>query len=276
MPQSDLRQEQGQEQTLPSTILATQSSGAGAFSHFDLSQVSTPCFVVDEAKIESNLKILAEIKQKANVKVLAALKAFSMWRLAPLVTKYLDGACSSGLWESRLATKHYVPHKSDFEVTSYCAAYKAQDIDELAQQSKHLIFNSPEALRRFGPQVKPYCSLGLRVNPLHREGHVDKYDPCAPGSRLGTPYTRLNEVFADPELSELIDGIHLHTLCEQDLPPLVRTWEAFEPHIAPYYDRLSWLNLGGGHHITRPDYDRAGVDRFPAGTRSAKSVSTLS
>ena len=247
-------------------VLPTQSFGPGSFTKLDLQQVPSPCFVVDEVKLRANLELLAEVGRASGAKVLSALKAFSMWRFAPLVSEYLDGVCTSGLWEARLAQKHYQASAQasakNFEITTYCAAYKAQDIEEIKQLSEHIIFNSPEALQRFGTQVKNSCSIGLRLNPLHREGLVAKYDPCAPGSRLGTPVTRLAEVFETPELAQLVDGIHIHTLCEQDLLPLIRTWQALKPHLSPYFKHLKWINLGGGHHITRPDYDRSGLIRF--------------
>jgi len=231
-------------------MLPTQSQSAGAFERLDLSRVPSPCFVVDAARIRQNLSVLSALRARTGVKVLSALKAFSMWRLAELISGELDGVCTSGLWETKLARAHYRG-----EVTTYCAGYREADIDELAERSDHLIFNSAEAARRFGRRVAARgCSIGVRLNPLHSEGLVEKYDPCAPGSRLGLPITRLAELLEDPEVGELIRGVHMHTLCEQDLPPLERTWRAAEPYLEPHYERLDWINLGGGHHVTRAGY----------------------
>ena len=231
-------------------MLPTQSQDAGAFAHFDLYTVPSPSFVVDAAKVRQNLRLLRSVRERTGVKVLSALKAFSMWRLAEIISEELDGVCTSGLWETRLAKAHYRG-----EVTTYSAGYKASEIDEIAQGSDHLIFNSIEAARRFGRRVhEAGTSIGIRVNPMHSEGSVDRYDPCAAGSRLGLPITRLPELFSDPEIGALIEGVHMHTLCEQDFPPLMRTWEASEPYLAPYFSQLKWINLGGGHHITRAGY----------------------
>lgn len=231
-------------------MLPTQGQNAGAFEHFDLMSVPSPCFVVDAAKIRANLTILQSLRRQTGVKVLSALKAFSMWRLADMVSTYLDGVCTSGLWETRLAQAHY-----HGEITTYCAGYREQEIDELAQHSQHLIFNSAESFKRFGKRVAEQgCSIGIRINPLHSEGLVEKYDPCAAGSRLGLPITRLADVLSDQELGHLIRGVHMHTLCEQDFPPLQRTWIALEPYLKPHYQRLDWINFGGGHHVTREGY----------------------
>ena len=206
--------------------------------------------MVDIAKIRGNLRILKSVRTRSGAKVLSALKAFSMWHLADLISDSLDGVCTSGLWETRLAKAHY-----QGEVTTYCAGYREQDIDELAEHSHHLIFNSIESLRRFGQRVNHFdCSIGIRINPLHSEGLVEKYDPCSVGSRLGLPIYRLGEVFADPHIGQLVRGIHMHTLCEQDFPPLERTWHIVQPQLKPYAQNIDWINLGGGHHITRSGY----------------------
>ncbi|HMP46334.1 MAG TPA: carboxynorspermidine decarboxylase, partial [Sphingopyxis sp.] len=141
------------------------------------------------------------------------------------------------------------------EVATYCAGYKADDLPEIAALSDHLIFNSPGQITRFRPLLDELRAggesfdIGLRINPMHSEGEVAKYDPAAPCSRLGFPVTQLR-----PEHLEGVDGIHMHSLCEQDFPPLARTWAAVEPLLAPYFDQLKWLNFGGGHHVTRADY----------------------
>lgn len=232
--------------------METRAGDPGAFAHFDLNRVDSPAFVVDAARLRQNLSILADVRDRAGIKVLAALKAFSMWRVAPLIGEYLDGVCTSGLWEARLAADHYAG-----EIATYCAAYKAEDLPEILQHSDHVIFNSPSQHARFAPQIaaaraagEPF-DIGLRINPLHAEGEVPRYDPCAPHSRLGFPVDQLL-----PEHLEGVSGLHFHTLCEQDFEPLERTWAALKPRIAPYFGQLTWLNFGGGHHITRADYQR--------------------
>ncbi len=232
-------------------MMTTQSGGAGAFARFDLNRVPSPCFVVDEVAVEANLKILADIKARSGAKVLAALKAFSMFELAPLVSKHLDGTCASGLFEARLGAEEY-----GGSVTTYSAGYKAQDMAEIARLSDHVIFNSAAQIDRFADQCHAN-SLGLRINPEHSEGEIPKYDPCAPCSRLGMPISQLT-----PEIVAKVDGLHMHTLCEQGFEPLHRTWDAILPVLEPYLSDLKWLNLGGGHHITRADYDRDGLVEF--------------
>ena len=182
----------------------------------------------------------------------AALKAFAMWRVAPLIGEHLDGVCTSGLWEARLAAEHYRG-----EIATYCAAYKAADLPEILRLSEHVIFNSPAQHARFAGELEraraggDVFEVGLRINPLHAEGEVPRYDPCAPHSRLGFPVDQLEDRQLDG-----ISGLHLHTLCEQDFPPFQRTWAALRPRIERWLPRLKWLNFGGGHHITRADYQR--------------------
>jgi carboxynorspermidine decarboxylase len=238
--------------------METRAGDPGAFAQFDLSRVDSPAFVVDAARLRANLAILADIRDRAGIRMLSALKAFSMWRVAPLIGEYLDGVCTSGLWESLLAAEHYKG-----EIATYCAAYKPDDLPEICRLSDHVIFNSPGQLERFVPQIALARAqgwafdIGLRVNPLQAEGEVPRYDPCAPHSRLGFPIDQLTD-----EHMEGVDGLHFHTLCEQDFEPLRRTWEATRPRIAQWLPRLKWLNFGGGHHITRADYQRNELVEF--------------
>lgn len=238
--------------------METKAGDPGAFAHFDLNRVPSPAFVVDEAAIRRNLAILADVKARSGAKVLCAMKAFSMWRLAPVIGEYLDGVCSSGLWESRLARDHYKG-----EIATYCAGYKEADMAEIVVISDHVIFNSPNQHRRFASFLDDSVDVGLRINPEHTEGEVAKYDPCSPGSRLGFPVSQLQ-----PEHLEGVSGIHFHSLCEQDFEPLKRTWESLKPKIAPYFGQLSWLNFGGGHHITRADYQRNDLIEFIKSVRA--------
>jgi carboxynorspermidine decarboxylase len=226
--------------------METKAGDPGAFARFDLNRVPSPAFVVDEVAVRRNLAILADVKRRSGAKILCAMKAFSMWSLAPVIGEYLDGVCSSGLWETRLARDHY-----SGEIATYCAGYKAADMTEIVAISDHIIFNSPGQHVRFAEYLNDSADVGLRINPEHAEGEVAKYDPCSPHSRLGFPVNQLT-----PEHLDGVSGLHFHTLCEQDFEPLKRTWEALKPKIAPYFSQLKWINFGGGHHITRADYER--------------------
>jgi carboxynorspermidine decarboxylase len=232
--------------------METRAGDPGAFAQFDLERVDSPSFVIDAARLRHNLRILAEVRDAAGINMLSALKAFSMWKVAPIVGEYLDGVCASGLWEARLASEFY-----DGEIATYCAAYKPEDLPEICRLSDHLIFNSPGQIERFWPIVEAarargdLFDIGLRINPLHTEGEVLRYDPCAPHSRLGFPIDQLTE-----EHIARVDGIHMHTLCEQDFEPLARTWDKVFDYLEPHFGSFKWLNLGGGHHITRADYQR--------------------
>ncbi|QDY71203.1 carboxynorspermidine decarboxylase [Qingshengfaniella alkalisoli] len=225
------------------------------FSDFDLNRVPSPCFVVDAAQIERNLIILKDVADRSGVHVFLALKAFSMFALAPLVMRYLSGTAASGIHEARLGRE-----KFGGKVATFNAGFKGDELIEVLQLSDHVIFNSPGQIARFREIIDAArmdgleCGVGLRINPEHSEGWNEKYDPAAPCSRLGTPVSLLTE--AD---FEGVEGLHMHTLCEQTFEPLKRTWDAVEPKIAPWLNRMKWLNLGGGHHITRADYDREGL-----------------
>jgi carboxynorspermidine decarboxylase len=238
--------------------METKAGDPGAFARFDLNRVPTPAFVVDEVAVRRNLSILADVRARSGAKVLCAMKAFSMWSLAPLIGEYLDGVCSSGLWETRLAAEHYKG-----EITTYCAGYKPAEMYEIDERSDHIIFNSVSQLQRFR-KILTWCdSVGLRINPEHAEGEVAKYDPCSPHSRLGFPVSQLQA-----EHLEGVSGLHFHTLCEQDFEPLKRTWESLKPKLAPYFGQLKWLNFGGGHHITRADYQREELIAFIQSVRA--------
>jgi carboxynorspermidine decarboxylase len=220
------------------------------FGKLDVSRLPTPCFVVDIVAVERNLKILGEVAQASGARVLAALKAFSMWHLAPLVSHYLAGTCASGLHEARLGRECY-----GGEVHVFSAAYTDSDLREILEIADHVVFNSCSQWRRYQALAlaaqarRPGLQFGLRINPEHSEGTVPIYDPCAPGSRLGIPLSQLDE-----SVLEHISGLHFHTLCEQDFPPLQRTLQAVEAKFGHLLGRMEWINFGGGHHITRPGY----------------------
>ena len=235
--------------------MQTQAGDPGAFAHFDLNRVPSPCFVVDEVAVRRNLLTLQDVGQRAGAKVLLALKAFSMWSLADLVGRHLDGTCASGLWEARLAREHYHGH-----LTTYSPAYKREDLPEILRLSDSVIFNSPDQHARFADVIAAaraageVFDIGLRLNPEHSEAEVAKYDPCQLGSRLGFPVSQLR-----PEHLQGIDGLHVHALCEQGFEPLRRIWASLEPRLEGLLPSLKWLNLGGGHHVTRADYDIDGL-----------------
>jgi carboxynorspermidine decarboxylase len=243
--------------------MQTKAGDPGAFAHFDLSRVDSPAFVVDAAKLRANCRVLAGVRDAAaadgaDIKVFAALKAFSMWSAAPIIGEYLDGVSTSGLWEARLASEFY-----DGEIATYSAAFKPEELEEICRLSDHVIFNSPFQhdrarliLEHAAANGAP-VSVGLRVNPQVATGEVAKYDPSAPGSRLGFPLDQLTE-----EHMEGVEGIHFHNLCEQDFEPLKATWDRVFDVIEPFFGQLKWINMGGGHHITRADYQREELVEF--------------
>ena len=210
-------------------------------------KLRTPCFLVDEGLLKKNLEVLRCVSEEAGCKILLAQKAFSMFACYPLISRYLSGTTASGLYEARLGREEFPG-----EVHVFSPAYQEREWEELLTYADHFVFNSPNQLRRFGERAKAAGKqVGLRVNPecSTQEGHAI-YDPCAPGSRLGT--TREN---FDEGLVPLLDGLHFHTLCEQNSDDLETTAAAFEEKFGEFLPRMKWLNLGGGHHITREDYD---------------------
>ncbi len=214
--------------------------------------LKTPCYVVDEARLEENGRILAGLAERTGCRVLLAQKAFSNYDFYPLLAPYLAGTEASGLYEARLGAEE-MPGK---EVHVFCAAYREDEFAELLEYADHIVFNSVSQLRRFGPAAKEKGkSVGLRINPERstQEGHAI-YDPCAPGSRLGVTRAAWDREMTG-ELLSLLDGLHFHTLCEQDSDALETTLEAVEQGFGDVLPRMKWLNMGGGHHITRGDYD---------------------
>lgn len=226
------------------------------FNHFDPARVPSPCFVIDKAAVEDNLKVLNRVQQESGAKVLAALKAFSCWHLAPLFRKYLSGSCASGLHEARLGREEF-----GGEVHCYSAAYKEADLVEILKIADHVLFNSFSQWSRFkilaltAQKVRPELQFGIRINPEHSEGDVALYDPCAPCSRMGVTIAQFEQALSnDPDILDGISGLHFHTLCQQDLPPLQRTLVAVEENFGKYFAQMKWINFGGGHHISREDY----------------------
>ena len=224
---------------------------AQSFLQFDSHRVPSPCFVIDEVAIENNLKILQRVEQESGAKVLAALKAFSCWALAPLYKQYISGCCASGLHEAQLAAEHY-----GGEVHVFSAAYKHSDLEQICHIANHVVFNSFSQWQNAQPLITKMAQqgrapqFGLRINPEHSEGHVALYDPCAPCSRLGIPLSQ----FENQDLTG-ISGLHFHTLCEQGFEPLARTLDIVEEKFGHLFERMQWINFGGGHWITDDSYD---------------------
>lgn len=215
-------------------------------------ELPTPCFMVDEALIEKNLQILQGVMWRTGCKILLAQKAFSLYRLYPLIGQYLSGTAASGLFEARLGREEMGGENHVFS-----PAYREADMPELVKICGHIVFNSFSQLERFGEKARAAgCEIGLRINPecSTQQGHAI-YDPCAPYSRFGV--TRGN---FRPELLDSVSGFHFHTLCEQNADALLKTVAAVEEKFGAWLPRMKWLNLGGGHHITRDDYDLAALE----------------
>jgi len=208
----------------------------------------SPAYVVDLGRLRHNLAILDSVQKRSGAKILLALKAFAMWSVFPIIRESLHGVCASSPWEARLGREEF-----GREVHSFAAAFKESDVTELLEISNHLVFNSFAQLERFRPlweRERGRVSIGLRVNPEHSEGHTSIYDPCAPKSRLGIRRAEFEGRFLDG-----VEGLHFHTLCEQLFEPLQRTAAVFEENFGAFLPGMKWLNLGGGHHITREGYD---------------------
>lgn len=214
--------------------------------------VKTPCYVIDEEALIRNGKILKALSDETGVKILLAQKAFSNFTLYPLLSEYVCGTEASGLFEARLGYEEM----QGKEVHVFCAGYRSDEFEELLKYADHIVFNTPTQLRLFGKRAKASGkSIGLRINPecSTQEGH-EIYDPCSPKSRLGTTRALFDELMTD-ELIEMLDGLHFHTLCEQDSSDLEKTLLAVEEKFSDILPKLKWLNMGGGHHITKEGYD---------------------
>ena len=207
-------------------------------------EINTPCYVVDEGALKRNLEILDSVRKRTGCKILLAQKAFSMFSLYPLISQYLDGTTASGLYEARLGREEF-----EGEVHVFSPAYKDDEIKELANISDHIVFNSVAQLYKHRDSCGN-AQTGLRINPECSTQDEPIYDPCAPGSRLGATLSELDE-----KALSLIDGLHFHTLCEQGADALEITLRAVEEKFGKYLKGIKWVNFGGGHHITRKDYD---------------------
>jgi carboxynorspermidine decarboxylase len=241
---------------IPLPVVDQQLSEGIRLAALDIEKIlalaPSPAYVVDLGKLRENLAVLDEVQRKSGAKILLALKGFSMWSVFGIIRQTLRGVCASSPWEARVGREEF-----GREVHSFAAGLRESDVTELLETSNHLVFNSFGQLDRFRPLWRhrsDRVSIGLRVNPEHSEGHTAIYDPCAPCSRLGIR----REEF-DGRSLEGVEGLHFHTLCEQLFEPLERTARVFEEKFGLFLPDMKWLNLGGGHHITRPGYDIDGL-----------------
>ena len=232
-----------------------------------ISGLPTPCYVVDEALIIKNLTILRNIKERTGVRILLAQKAFSMYALYPLIGRYLCGATASGLYEARLCAEEMVRPLAEQNIKCenhiFSPAYKEEDFEDILCYCDHIVFNSWRQVEKFGTRAKAAGkSIGLRINPQcsTQKGHAI-YDPCAPGSRLGVTIENFRDSVLFRKFFPLLDGLHFHTLCEQDSDDLETTLDAVEEKFGEYLSRMKWINFGGGHHITREGYDIPRLER---------------
>lgn len=214
-------------------------------------ELRTPCYVIQEKKLKENLQILKGVKDRTGCRILLAQKAFSMYSVYPMICQYLDGATASGLYEARLGYEEMGGENHIFS-----PAYREDEMEDILKYCGHVVFNSPAQLRKYREQAKnAKRSIGLRINPecSTQEDHAI-YDPCAPFSRLGTTAEQFRREMSEEDIRSL-DGLHFHTLCEQNADALARTLETFEEKFGTYLHNMKWVNFGGGHHITRKDYD---------------------
>ncbi|MGB6329036.1 MAG: carboxynorspermidine decarboxylase [Halarcobacter sp.] len=211
----------------------------------NINELPSPAFVCEEQLLRKNLELLKKVQDEAEVKILLALKGFALWSTFDICKEYLEGCCASGLHEALLAKE-----KFGKEVHTYSPAFKDEEIEEIIEISNHLVFNSFNQLNQFRSKAKGNTSIGLRVNPEYSSVEVDLYNPCAPFSRLGI--TRKN--FQEDNLED-VEGLHFHALCEQNVDALEGALANFEEKFAKFLPQMKWVNFGGGHHITRADYD---------------------
>jgi carboxynorspermidine decarboxylase len=214
----------------------------------DFSKIPTPCYLIEEGLLRKNLSLIKLVKDRAGVDIILAFKGFSMWKAFPTVREYISGASASGAYEARLAAD-----EMKILAHTFSPAFQHSDFTEVLKYSSHITFNSLSQLEQFLPDVKNYSrkiSVGIRVNPEFSEVETDLYNPCAPGSRLGILAEQLGD-----ELPEGVEGFHFHTLCESSALDLEKTLVAFEAKFGKYLDRLKWVNMGGGHLMTRKGYD---------------------
>ncbi len=213
-------------------------------------RIQTPAFVIDIAALRANLQTLRDVQEAAGCTILLALKGFAAWHFADLIAEYLPGVAASGLHEAMLGKREFKG-----EVHTYCPAFSPGHFEDVLEQSDHIIFNSFSEWKRYRERAlasSPAVQCGIRINPEHSEVSTAIYDPCGPGSRLGVTRQEFQ-----PEELDGISGLHFHSLCELGADALARTLEQVEEKFGEFFPQLSWINFGGGHHITHPDYDCA-------------------
>ena len=221
-------------------------------------QLHTPCYVIDRDRLEANLKVLRGVMDRTGCRILLAQKAFSCYAVYPLISQYLCGATASGLFEARLCHQE-MPGRENHV---FSPAFREEDIPEILSICDHIVFNSIRQLELFGSRAKEAgLQVGLRINPQISTQPAEHaiYDPCAPGSRLGVTLEEFRK--APAELVGLLDGLHFHTLCEQNSDDLETTLNGFEEQFREWLPQMKWVNFGGGHHITRADYDIPRLER---------------
>ena len=220
--------------------------------------MQTPCYVIDRDRLEENLKVLHGVMDRTGCRILLAQKAFSCYAVYPLISKYLCGATASGLFEARLCHEE-MPGRENHV---FSPAFREEDFQEILSICDHIVFNSIRQLELFGPRAKQAgLQVGLRINPQVSTQPAEHaiYDPCAPGSRLGVTLEEFRK--ASASIIGLLDGLHFHTLCEQNSDDLETTLNAFEEQFRDWLPKMKWVNFGGGHHITRADYDIPRLER---------------
>ncbi len=211
--------------------------------------IATPVYLLDETLIEENMRVMQYVKDRTGCRVLHALKAYASFATFPVMRRYLDGVCASGLNEARLGCEEFRK-----EVHTFAAAYSEKEIGQILKYSDVVIFNSFHQLQQYGPPARRKgLEIGLRVNPGRSEVAAEMYNPCAPNSRLGVIHDVFKEEFQAHR--EIVDGLHFHAMCEQNSDVLERVLRSFEELYGQYIRGLKWVNFGGGHHITRDDYD---------------------
>lgn len=218
------------------------------FIFMEINKIPSPAFVLEEALLRKNLELIAGVQQAAGIEIILALKGFSMWRVFPFVREHLSGATASSLHEARL-----IYEEMGCKAHTYCVAYMPDEFQEIMRYSSHLTFNSIAQYERFRPQVEAHSekiSCGIRCNPEYSEVEVELYNPAAPGSRLG----EVSPAF-EKGLPEGIEGLHFHVLCESTSYDLEKTLVAFEQHFGHLLPQVRWVNMGGGHLMTKKGYD---------------------
>jgi carboxynorspermidine decarboxylase len=221
----------------------------------DVKQLHTPCYVIDRDRLESNLKVLRGVMERTGCRILLAQKAFSCYAVYPLISEYLCGATASGLFEARLCHEEMPGRENHI----FSPAFREEDMPEILSICDHIVFNSIRQLELFGARAKDAgLQVGLRINPQISTQPAEHaiYDPCAKGSRLGVTLEEFREAIdSGKPVLELLDGLHFHTLCEQNSDDLETTLNGFEEQFREWLPQMKWVNFGGGHHITRADYD---------------------